>query len=178
MDAARHLAPRARKAELRQGNHGATGNLGDSRLCSQAIMHRTVARFCGVEGARHVDQGEIRACGEFRWHRLERRREGGDEADPASIRQGNGALYHRAVGLVDGDAEVCRHCIDGRPESGAGKQDGVGTGLMPRIAAKGQEGLGLGLVIAKDIVEEFGGQLSLKAQDTGACFEIMLVRSL
>lgn len=63
-------------------------------------------------------------------------------------------------------------------DNGPGVDPGIAPALFTPFATSRATGLGLGLVIAKDIVEEFGGQLSLKAQDTGACFEIMLVRSL
>lgn len=59
-----------------------------------------------------------------------------------------------------------------------------GPGIAPDIAARlftpfatsRAMGLGLGLVIAKDIVEEFGGSLLLLPSAKGACFRITLPR--
>lgn len=60
-----------------------------------------------------------------------------------------------------------------------------GPGVAPDIAARlftpfvtsREKGLGLGLVIAHDIVAEFGGTLSLLPSDRGARFRIALVRA-
>lgn len=60
-----------------------------------------------------------------------------------------------------------------------------GRGIPPEIAAQlfipfvtsRASGLGLGLVIAKDIVEEFGGTLTAVQSAQGACFEIVLLRA-
>lgn len=60
-----------------------------------------------------------------------------------------------------------------------------GPGLAPEIAARlftpfatsRPMGLGLGLVIAKDIVEECGGALTVQPGGPGACFRISLARA-
>lgn len=60
-----------------------------------------------------------------------------------------------------------------------------GPGIAPDIAARlftpfatsRAAGLGLGLVIAKDIMEDLGGHLRLVPGDGGACFEILLRRA-
>lgn len=61
-------------------------------------------------------------------------------------------------------------------DNGPGVDPAIAPVLFTPFATSRATGLGLGLVIAKDIVEEFGGQLSLKPSNTGACFEIILVR--
>ncbi len=61
-----------------------------------------------------------------------------------------------------------------------------GPGIAPDIAARlftpfatsRAAGLGLGLVIAKDIMEDLGGHLRLVPGDGGACFEILLRRAV
>lgn len=63
-------------------------------------------------------------------------------------------------------------------DNGPGVDPSIAPALFTPFATSRATGLGLGLVIAKDIVEEFGGQLSLKPGETGACFEIRLVRSI
>ncbi|MYL98539.1 sensor histidine kinase [Novosphingobium sp. FGD1] len=60
-----------------------------------------------------------------------------------------------------------------------------GPGISPELAGRlftpfatsRPSGLGLGLVIAKDIAEDFGGSLNLVPSDEGACFAITLRRA-
>lgn len=60
-----------------------------------------------------------------------------------------------------------------------------GPGIAPQIASQlftpfvtsKDNGLGLGLVICRDIVAGFGGELNYRPTDTGACFEIVLKRA-
>lgn len=62
-------------------------------------------------------------------------------------------------------------------DNGPGVDPLIAPILFTPFATSRAGGLGLGLVIAKDIVEEFGGQLSLMPSPAGACFQIILVRS-
>ncbi len=61
-------------------------------------------------------------------------------------------------------------------DNGPGIDSNVAASLFTPFTTSRATGLGLGLVIAKDIVEEFGGTLSLVQGDEGACFEVCLVR--
>ena len=62
-------------------------------------------------------------------------------------------------------------------DNGPGIDAGIAEQLFVPFVTSRPAGLGLGLVIAKDIVEEFGGKLGLVAAAAGACFEIVLVRA-
>lgn len=62
-------------------------------------------------------------------------------------------------------------------DNGPGVDPAIAPALFTPFATSRTTGLGLGLVIAKDIVEEFGGRLSLQPREHGACFEVVLVRS-
>lgn len=73
---------------------------------------------------------------------------------------------------VDGDIVRLR-----LSDNGTGIDESVAATLFTPFSTSRATGLGLGLVIAKDIVEEFGGTLSLVPGHEGACFEICLVRA-
>lgn len=62
-------------------------------------------------------------------------------------------------------------------DNGPGVDPAIAPALFTPFATSRTTGLGLGLVIAKDIVEEFGGRLNLQPCEGGACFEVVLVRS-
>lgn len=74
--------------------------------------------------------------------------------------------------------------IEGKPgevhlrlqDKGPGIDPAIAPLLFTPFATSRAAGLGLGLVIAKDIVEEFGGTLSSVPGDGGACFAIVLIR--
>lgn len=63
-------------------------------------------------------------------------------------------------------------------DNGPGVDPAIAPALFTPFATSRTTGLGLGLVIARDIVEEFGGRLSLEPGGSGACFRVVLVRSL
>jgi two-component system C4-dicarboxylate transport sensor histidine kinase DctB len=62
-------------------------------------------------------------------------------------------------------------------DNGPGIAPQVADRLFTPFATSRPSGLGLGLVIAKDIAEDFGGTLRLLPSDEGACFEITLRRA-
>jgi two-component system C4-dicarboxylate transport sensor histidine kinase DctB len=62
-------------------------------------------------------------------------------------------------------------------DNGPGIAPEVADRLFTPFATSRPSGLGLGLVIAKDIAEDFGGTLRLLPSDEGACFEITLRRA-
>nr|WP_236711393.1 ATP-binding protein [Novosphingobium barchaimii] len=62
-------------------------------------------------------------------------------------------------------------------DNGPGIAPEVAGRLFTPFATSRQTGLGLGLVIAKDIMEDFGGNLHLVPTETGACFAITLKRA-
>ncbi|MBB4612863.1 sensor histidine kinase [Novosphingobium taihuense] len=73
--------------------------------------------------------------------------------------------------LADGD------CVRLRvSDNGPGIDATIADTLFTPFSTSRTTGLGLGLVIAKDIIEELGGTLSLVESDGGACFEVRMVR--
>ena len=94
-------------------------------------------------------------------------------------------LQNAAEALADTDAPMVTLTIE--HDSGAVRMmiSDNGPGIAPDIAQRlftpfatsRPMGLGLGLVIAKDIIEEFGGSLMLVPSQTGACFAITLPRA-
>lgn len=61
-------------------------------------------------------------------------------------------------------------------DNGPGIDEAMADNLFTPFSTSRTTGLGLGLVIAKDIIEELGGTLSLVDSDSGACFEVRMVR--
>jgi two-component system C4-dicarboxylate transport sensor histidine kinase DctB len=62
-------------------------------------------------------------------------------------------------------------------DNGPGIAPEIADRLFTPFATSRAAGLGLGLVIAKDIMEDLGGTLRLVAGPGGACFEILLRRA-
>ncbi|MEE4452747.1 sensor histidine kinase [Novosphingobium resinovorum] len=62
-------------------------------------------------------------------------------------------------------------------DNGPGIAPEVADRLFTPFATSRAAGLGLGLVISKDIVEDFGGSLNLAPSEGGACFVVTLRRS-
>ncbi|MCC6829460.1 MAG: sensor histidine kinase [Novosphingobium sp.] len=62
-------------------------------------------------------------------------------------------------------------------DNGPGIAPDIAERLFTPFATNRTMGLGLGLVIAKDIVEEFSGSLLLEPAEVGACFRIVLPRA-
>lgn len=62
-------------------------------------------------------------------------------------------------------------------DNGPGIAPDVAERLFTPFATSRASGLGLGLVIAKDIMEDFGGALGLAPASHGACFAILLRRA-
>ena len=62
-------------------------------------------------------------------------------------------------------------------DNGPGIAPDIAERLFTPFATNRTMGLGLGLVIAKDIVEEFSGSLLLESAKVGACFRIVLPRA-
>ncbi|AOR75390.1 sensor histidine kinase [Novosphingobium resinovorum] len=75
---------------------------------------------------------------------------------------------------LDAGAESVRLTIS---DNGPGIAPEVADRLFTPFATSRPTGLGLGLVISKDIVEDFGGTLQLEPSDYGACFAIVLRRA-
>lgn len=78
-----------------------------------------------------------------------------------------------ALVLEAGTDTVCLLVRD----NGPGIAAEVADRLFTPFATSRPSGLGLGLVIAKDIVEDFGGTLRLLPSSGGACFEVILRRA-
>lgn len=62
-------------------------------------------------------------------------------------------------------------------DNGPGIAPDISDRLFTPFATSRTAGLGLGLVIAKDIMEDLGGNLRLVPEPGGACFEILLQRA-
>lgn len=80
----------------------------------------------------------------------------------------------RITMAVEADAHRVRLVI---ADNGPGIAAEVADRLFTPFATSRPAGLGLGLVISKDIVEDFGGTLSLLPGAAGACFAITLRRA-
>lgn len=77
----------------------------------------------------------------------------------------------RIVIAADLDGDAVRVLVS---DNGPGIAPDVAERLFTPFATSRASGLGLGLVIAKDIMEDFGGSLSLVPTAQGACFAIVL----
>lgn len=61
-------------------------------------------------------------------------------------------------------------------DNGPGIDQAISAQLFTPFVTSKESGLGLGLVIARDIVREFGGELSVESEDGGAVFCVKLKR--
>ncbi|WP_404476266.1 ATP-binding protein [Novosphingobium sp. BL-52-GroH] len=95
-------------------------------------------------------------------------------------------LLQNALEALEGCPEPClRMTLDVHEatvsllvtDNGPGIAPNVADRLFTPFATSRPSGLGLGLVIAKDIAEDFGGSLQLVSSERGACFAITLRRS-
>jgi two-component system C4-dicarboxylate transport sensor histidine kinase DctB len=62
-------------------------------------------------------------------------------------------------------------------DDGPGLSPGVRDRLFTPFTTDKPQGVGLGLVISRDIVAGFGGELSHEPTDRGAAFRIVLARA-
>lgn len=75
---------------------------------------------------------------------------------------------------IDTDPEwVTLHIRD----NGPGLGPDIARSLFVPFSTSKDHGLGLGLVISRDIAREFGGDLTAASSDAGACFSLRLCRS-
>jgi len=95
-------------------------------------------------------------------------------------------ILQNALEALEGQADArVAMTVEPEPESvrivirdnGPGIAPEVADRLFTPFATSRPTGLGLGLVISKDIVEDFGGTLLLAPSERGACFVITLRRS-
>lgn len=95
-------------------------------------------------------------------------------------------ILQNALEAVDGRSDACIElALEIQEESARMTIRDNGPGIAPEVADRlftpfatsRPNGLGLGLVISKDIVEDFGGILQLEPSDTGACFTVILRRA-
>ncbi|MEG3174693.1 ATP-binding protein [Sphingomonas sp. RB3P16] len=85
------------------------------------------------------------------------------------------AAPERRISLrVTGDADHVRLAV---ADTGPGVAGDVAARLFTPFVTTRAQGLGLGLVIAHDIMLELGGWLRLMPSDAGACFEIGMRRA-
>lgn len=91
-------------------------------------------------------------------------------------------LQNAAEALASTDAPVITLSVERNDsltslviaDNGPGIPADIAQRLFTPFATSRPMGLGLGLVIAKDIIEEFGGSLMSVPADAGACFRITL----
>ncbi|WP_232495693.1 sensor histidine kinase [Novosphingobium kaempferiae] len=95
-------------------------------------------------------------------------------------------ILQNALEALEGQADArVAMTVEPGPESVCIVIQDNGPGIAPEVADRlftpfatsRPTGLGLGLVISKDIVEDFGGTLLLAPSERGACFVITLRRS-
>lgn len=85
------------------------------------------------------------------------------------------AVEPRTDGRVDVTVEVHEGTVlIAVTDNGPGLSDTILTQLFEPFNTSKEKGLGLGLVIAKDIVSDYGGQLEVKTDAGGASFRIHL----
>lgn len=78
-----------------------------------------------------------------------------------------------SIAIAGGDADVTvRISNNGPPLTPA-----IATSLFQPFSTSKDDGMGLGLVIARDIARDFGGDLSFEPRDDGVAFRIELVRA-
>jgi len=90
----------------------------------------------------------------------------------AAARGRNGSGLIPVVARPEG-RKVVLHAV----EAGPGLSAGVRDRLFTPFTTDKPEGVGLGLVISRDIVAGFGGELSLEPTAAGAAFRIVLARA-
>ena len=106
-------------------------------------------------------------------------------AEPIRLEQVIVNLMQNALeAMIDAGAPSPRLTIDiGRKarrvvivvsDNGPGIDPAVASSLFTPFTTTKPEGLGLGLVICRDIIAGFGGELSLRPEGPGACFIISL----
>lgn len=85
------------------------------------------------------------------------------------------AVELRADGRVDVIVEVQERIVSITvSDNGPGLSDAILAQLFEPFNTSKEKGLGLGLVIAKDIVSDYGGQLEVESNSGGASFRIHL----
>jgi len=62
-------------------------------------------------------------------------------------------------------------------DNGPGIPETIRRSLFSPFNTSKENGLGLGLVISKDIVSDYGGRIDVDSSEHGTCFTIYLVRA-
>jgi two-component system C4-dicarboxylate transport sensor histidine kinase DctB len=84
------------------------------------------------------------------------------------------AVEDRADGRVDVSVVANGEVVIAVADNGPGLSPAILGSLFEPFNTSKEKGLGLGLVIAKDIVSDYGGRLEVETGERGACFKVHL----
>ncbi len=84
------------------------------------------------------------------------------------------AVEERADGRVDVSVVANGEVVIAVADNGPGLSPAILGSLFEPFNTSKEKGLGLGLVIAKDIVSDYGGRLEVETGERGACFKVHL----
>ncbi|MDX3975153.1 sensor histidine kinase [Shinella sp.] len=84
------------------------------------------------------------------------------------------AVEDRADGRVDVSVIINGDVVIAVADNGPGLSPAILGSLFEPFNTSKEKGLGLGLVIAKDIVSDYGGRLDVETGEGGACFKVHL----
>lgn len=84
------------------------------------------------------------------------------------------AVEDRADGRVDVSVVANGEVVIAVADNGPGLSPAILGSLFEPFNTSKEKGLGLGLVIAKDIVTDYGGRLEVETGERGACFKVHL----
>lgn len=80
---------------------------------------------------------------------------------------------HVGISVASNGDEVAVRIAD----NGPGIPEAIRRSLFSPFNTSKENGLGLGLVISKDIVSDYGGRIEVESSEHGTCFTIYLVRA-
>ncbi|WP_439617185.1 sensor histidine kinase [Shinella sp.] len=87
------------------------------------------------------------------------------------------AVEDQADGRVDVSVVANGEVVIAVADNGPGLSPAILGSLFEPFNTSKEKGLGLGLVIAKDIVSDYGGRLEVETGERGACFKVHLKKA-